>query len=103
MKRRDFIKQSAIASASTSLGADFVGRMIDQSAPLPPKETQSSPSSAGSVLSLPEGGGAVKGIGETFQVNPFTGSGNLSFTYFYFPGQRRNASQTLAPIQYRAG
>ena len=29
-------------------------------------------------VSLPKGGGAVQGIGETFQLNPFLGTGNLS-------------------------
>ena len=29
-------------------------------------------------LSLPKGGGAIKGIGETFQANPFSGTASLS-------------------------
>jgi hypothetical protein len=29
-------------------------------------------------LSLPKGGGAIRGIGETFSTNPATGTGSLS-------------------------
>ena len=35
-------------------------------------------SNAGSTISLPTGGGAINGIGETFQPNLFTGTGNFS-------------------------
>ena len=30
------------------------------------------------IISLPKGGGAVRGIGETFTVDPHTGTGNHS-------------------------
>jgi len=33
-------------------------------------------------VSLPNGGGALKGIGETFEVNGFTGTGVLSVPIF---------------------
>ena len=36
--------------------------------------TRSSGSQA--ALSLPKGGGAIEGIGETFQTNPFSGTAN---------------------------
>ena len=32
-----------------------------------------------SALSLPKGGGAIKGIGETFQANLFSGTANHRF------------------------
>ena len=32
----------------------------------------------GSVISLPKGGGAVSGLGETFSPDLFTGTGNFS-------------------------
>jgi RHS repeat-associated protein len=38
-----------------------------------------------SNISLPKGGGAIKGIGETFQPNPFTGTGNLSIPIYTSP------------------
>jgi hypothetical protein len=30
------------------------------------------------IISLPKGGGAIKGMGETFQPNLFTGTGNFT-------------------------
>jgi hypothetical protein len=40
--------------------------------------TSTDPSAGGSVISLPKGGGAVKGLGETFSPDLFTGTGNFS-------------------------
>ena len=39
------------------------------------------------AISLPKGGGAIKGIGETFQPNLFTGTGNFSVPIFTSPGR----------------
>ena len=39
------------------------------------------------VLSLPKGGGAIRGIGETFQPNPFSGTGNFTIPIFTSPGR----------------
>lgn len=39
-------------------------------------------SSSQPTISLPKGGGAIKGIGETFQPNLFTGTGNFSIPIF---------------------
>ncbi|MDD4716038.1 MAG: SpvB/TcaC N-terminal domain-containing protein, partial [Oscillospiraceae bacterium] len=36
-------------------------------------------------LSLPKGGGAIKGMGETFQPNPFSGTANLSIPIYVSP------------------
>src|SRR6266567_1314401 len=38
-------------------------------------------------LSLPKGGGAIKGIGEKFSANPVTGTGSLSVPIFTTPGR----------------
>lgn len=38
-------------------------------------------------LSLPKGGGAIKGIGEKFSANPVTGTGSLSVPLFTSPGR----------------
>ena len=35
-----------------------------------------------SAISLPKGGGAIKGIGETFKADIFTGTGNFSVPIF---------------------
>jgi hypothetical protein len=42
----------------------------------------------GSVLSLPKGGGAVSGLGETFSPDLFTGTGNFSVPIAVPPGRR---------------
>ncbi len=38
-------------------------------------------------ISLPKGGGAIRGIGEKFSVNPVTGTGSLSVPLFTSPGR----------------
>jgi RHS repeat-associated protein len=40
-----------------------------------------------SIITLPKGGGAVRGIGEKFSVNPVTGTGSLSVPIFTSPGR----------------
>jgi RHS repeat-associated protein len=42
---------------------------------------------AQSAISLPKGGGAIKGIGETFQPNLFTGTGNHAIPLAMSPGR----------------
>lgn len=39
------------------------------------------------ILSLPKGGGAIKGIGEKFQANPLTGTGSISVPLPLSPGR----------------
>jgi len=51
-------------------------------------------------LSLPKGGGAIKGIGETFRPNPFTGTGNLTIPIYTSPC--RNFEPKLS-INYSSG
>ena len=38
-------------------------------------------------ISVPKGGGAIRGIGEKFGVNPVTGTGSLSIPIFTSPGR----------------
>src|ERR1700710_3036632 len=38
-------------------------------------------------LSLPKGGGAVRGIGEKFAANPVTGTGSLTVPIYTSPGR----------------
>src|SRR5438876_5052372 len=53
--------------------------------------SESSPASDGSftrpAISLPKGGGAIRGIGEKFAANPVTGSGSLSVPIATSPGR----------------
>ncbi len=53
------------------------------------------------AISLPKGGGAVKGIGETFQPNLFTGTGNFSIPIATSPG--RNGFGPELTLQYSSG
>jgi len=39
------------------------------------------------AISLPKGGGAIRGIGEKFSVNPVTGTGSLAVPIFTSPGR----------------
>ena len=39
------------------------------------------------AISLPKGGGAIRGIGEKFASNPVTGTGSLSVPIFTSPGR----------------
>jgi hypothetical protein len=38
-------------------------------------------------ISLPKGGGAIRGIGEKFAANPVTGTGSLTVLIFTTPGR----------------
>ena len=42
---------------------------------------------ASQVIALPKGGGAIKGIGETFQPDLFSGTGNHSIPIAISPGR----------------
>jgi len=53
------------------------------------------------AISLPKGGGAVKGIGETFQPNLFSGTGNYSIPMVISPG--RNGFGPTFSLQYSSG
>src|SRR5947208_13020692 len=48
----------------------------------PEKSSNSVPS-----LSLPKGGGAIRGIGEKFAANPVTGTGSLTVPIYTSPGR----------------
>ena len=58
--------------------------------------TSSSPQAA---LSLPKGGGAVKGIGETFQANLFSGTANYGIPIALSPSARRLRATALTRLQ----
>jgi RHS repeat-associated protein len=58
-------------------------------------------SNTSQIISLPQGGGAIKGIGETFQPNLFSGTGNHSIPIAISPG-RSGFGPTLS-LQYSSG
>lgn len=53
------------------------------------------------TLSLPKGGGAIKGIGETFQANLFSGTGNFSIPIAFSPGRAGFGPELT--LQYSTG
>ncbi|HZN08266.1 MAG TPA: SpvB/TcaC N-terminal domain-containing protein, partial [Pyrinomonadaceae bacterium] len=55
----------------------------------------------GAVISLPQGGGAIQGIGETFSPDLFTGTGNFTVPIALPPG--RNKFQPQLNLQYSTG
>src|SRR5215475_11878467 len=57
--------------------------------------------SSNQTISLPKGGGAIRGIGETFQPNLFSGTGNFSVPIFTSPG--RNGFGPTLTLQYSTG
>lgn len=56
---------------------------------------------SGSIISLPQGGGALQGIGETFSPDLFTGTGNFTVPIALPPG--RNGFQPQLNLQYSTG
>ena len=57
--------------------------------------------SAEQIISLPTGGGALQGIGETFQPNLFSGTGNFNIPIFTSPGRAGFGPQLS--LQYSTG
>src|SRR6266702_576447 len=54
-------------------------------------------------LSLPKGGGAIKGIGEKFAANPVTGTGSLTVPIYTTPGRSRFGPQLSLSYDSGAG
>jgi hypothetical protein len=54
-----------------------------------------------SAISLPKGGGAIKGIGEKFAANPVTGTGSLTVPIFASPG--RSGFSPQLSLSYDSG
>ena len=49
-------------------------------------------------ISLPKGGGAIRGMGEKFAANPVTGTGSLSVPIATSPGSVRNTCKKLSQV-----
>ena len=59
------------------------------------------PAAAPAAVSLPEGGGAVPGLGETFQADPQTGTGTFTIP-LEFPAGRAGLTPNVA-LSYSTG
>ena len=86
--------QSAVPQATAQ--RDNSGATTGQSGP----DTVQSPHNLPSV-SLPKGGGAIKGIGESFSVSPATGTGSFSVPIKTSPG--RGGSSVQLSLSYNSG
>ncbi len=65
------------------------------------KDTAFSSSFAAPTISLPKGGGAIRGMGEKFAANPVSGTGALNFPVYTSPG-RSGFGPKLA-LSYNSG
>lgn len=73
---------------------------ISQSGPAP---IQSSFHVAAPSISLPKGGGAIRGIGEKFSANPVTGTGSMTVPITTFPGRSGFGPQLALSYDSGAG
>ena len=60
-------------------------------------------SSALPAISLPRGGGAIRGMGEKFAANPVTGTGSLSVPIYASPGRSEFGPQLSLSYDSGAG
>ena len=63
--------------------------------------SQKSDFNAAPSVSLPKGGGAIKGMGEKFAANPVTGTGSMSIPIATSPGRAGFAPQLCAFLRFR--
>src|SRR6185436_12124330 len=72
-----------------------------------PEKTESrpeiGPALAGPSISLPKGGGAIRGMGEKFAANPVTGTGSMSVRIATSPGRSGFAPQLSLSYDSGAG
>lgn len=94
--RRQFLKATAAAAAGGVLGLEEFSLPKAEAA-----QGQAGKQRAGDVISLPQGGGALRGIGETFKPDLFTGTANFSFPIATSPG-REGFGPSLT-LQYSSG
>ncbi len=84
--------QETVSTSSTSPSAQSSGGRTEPYknyfAPLP-------------AVSLPKGGGAIKGMGEKFSANPVTGTGSMSVLSAISPGRSGFGSQLS--VSYDSG
>ncbi|MHA2028545.1 MAG: SpvB/TcaC N-terminal domain-containing protein, partial [Candidatus Kariarchaeaceae archaeon] len=98
MNRRDFLELSAKSAATAAIGSSIVSPFVANDSA---QASEGISSSSASAISLPKGGGAISGIGETFQPNLFTGTGNFSVPIATTPG--RNGLGPKLSLQYSTG
>lgn len=100
--RREFLETSAKATAATVLGAGVLESILNPQEAIAAGSGNTNKSGvAEQVLSLPKGGGAIKGLGEKFQPDLHSGTGNFSIPLQVPPG--RNGFQPDLSLSYSTG
>src|SRR5918993_5370906 len=78
------------------------GRTVARDSPTPRPETPDEPSRVRAPqISLPKGGGAIRGMGEKFAANPVTGTGAMTVPIIVSPG--RSGFQPQLSLSYDSG
>lgn len=90
-------RKSQTTSADSNSRAQQTPSDSSNQSDTPNQQTQNTPPS----LSLPKGGGAIRGIGEKFTTNPVTGTGSMTVPIATSPG-RANFDPQLA-LSYDSG
>ncbi len=98
LSRRDFLKVAAAGSMAMSSG---LLATLSSSGSTEAQQNTSTTAKGTSAISLPSGGGAIRGIGETFKPDLFTGSGNFSVPIAVTPGRAGFGPQLT--LQYSTG
>ena len=102
INRREFLDKTAKGAAGTALGLGVLDSLLN-----PPKAQAAGSGNtnksgvADQILSLPKGGGAISGLGEKFQPDLHTGTGNFSVPIQVPPG--RNGFQPELSLSYSTG
>jgi len=101
--RREFIETSVKGAAGVAAGLGALDNLLSDNSIAAKAASSAGNNSkqASSVINLPKGGGAIKGIGESFQPNPFTGTANISFPIATSPG--RSGFGPELSLQYSSG
>lgn len=73
------LENNTSPSNSSFSSSSFSGTNGQENSPFKPIEMPS--------ISLPQGGGAIQGIGEKFQANPVTGTGSMTVPIAVSPGR----------------
>ena len=76
--RRDFLKTTAKATAGALLGADSAEKLLATMPAATALGEGGGGQKDGASLSLPKGGGAIRGLGEKFQTNSANGTASLT-------------------------
>src|SRR5437879_5589066 len=99
--RRQFGEIVAKSSAALAAGASGPWTSATNAEALATPVAATPTSRANDLINVPKGGGALKGIGEKFSPDLFTGTGNFTIPIEIPPG--RNGFQPQVSLVYSTG